>query len=195
MRRNEDGSNLDEENNVIDFTHISFKSRDKRFRSQRIIRVFSAQDKSEQTLKRKPCTVLVTLTGVLVSTGTKTAAGALWVMSSTGRILLDKMQAGNPEFVLAHVKYVNAPCSGQFPYRLDLDKLQDVVDVRYMITYEMDVFPGARIRRACGTGGVMSCFKSGAFICVGAPTTESMEEFKQEMFSLIAANTQVHIHL
>jgi TATA-box binding protein (TBP) (component of TFIID and TFIIIB) len=183
MERNADGSSKDEEDNVVDFSRISFKSRDARFRAQR------------QMTPASPCnTMLTSLTGVLVSTGTKTAAGAFESMAATVRILRNYLRAGKPEFILAGVTNVNAPYSGYFRYKLDLDMVQGIDDGRYVITYEKDVFPGARIRRV-GKTGVVLLFKTGKYVFVGKPTAITMSAAVREIEQFIDSHPEVHVPL
>lgn len=183
MERNADGRERDEENNVVDFSRLSFKSRDARFRAQR-----------QMTPASPGNTMLTSLTGVLVSTGTKTASGAFESMAATVRILRNYLLPGKPEFVLAGVVNVNAPHSGNFPYKLDLDRVQSIDDDRYVITYEKDVFPGARIRRV-GKTGVVLLFKTGKYVFVGKPTAITMSAAVREIEDFIGSHPEVHVPL
>ena len=183
MKRNADGSKLDEENNIVDFTLISFKSRDARFRSQR------------QMVPLSPCnTMLTNLTGVLVSTGTDRAMGAFEAMTGTVRILKNYLLPGNPEFMMAGVLFSNSPYADIFPHKLDLDAVQRIDDPSCVITYERDVFPGVR-RRRIGQKGVALLFESGRFVLVGRPTESTMKESVDEVRAFIAAHPETHVPL
>ena len=185
MLPNKDGSNPDEENNVVDFSLVSFKSKDPRFKRQRVLTPCSPMS-----------TILMSLTGKFVSTGTETATGALEGMTAVVRIMKNRLLQGNPEFIMANVQYVNAPSSNEFPYKLDLDKIQDISDQRYVFAYEKLVFPGLCARRMDKKSGVALLFESGKYVCVGRPTTSlAAATTIADIVEFIESHPEVHIPL
>ena len=150
----------------IQFRSIAQIVRDQRFRSQRLFSLNGIT--AEPTSSRNKRTILISLSGVVVTTGARSIASALYSMISTTRVLCAYRTPGCRQMCHATVRGVNTPFYGMFKHRLNLSQFHAAAQQTpsSIVVYDPDVFPGARFR-VDGQPGVALLYKSGKFVIVG----------------------------
>lgn len=148
---------------LIDLTKTTRKVQDVRFKQQLILGI-GTFGKS----KKKRNTVLISSTGVIVTTGSASTVSAINSVAATSRIMNTNMY--NPNVILCHSNLltVNAPTCGRFSKKFDLKRLTEIAqtDSNNIIVYEPDVFPGVRIRNTT-VKGAATFYCAGTFLVIG----------------------------
>jgi len=153
---------------LVNLTKTTRTVQDVRFKRQLILGISTFGKNNGNQKKKKRNTVLISLTGVIVSTGSPNAESAINSVAATSRIMNTNMYS--PDVITCHsnLMTVNAPTCGHFSRKFDLARLQLVAqaDSNNIIVYEQDVFPGVRIRNTT-IKGAATFFYEGAFLVVG----------------------------
>lgn len=149
---------------LIYFYKISKTVEDLRFISQRVVSIVHDKLTDKNT-------ILISLPGVVVTTGAKSTEAGWNAAASTVRILTEHMVNKRNSFCYAKLNVVNTPFYGGFLYPLDLALLASIAqqNLNNIIVYEYDVFPGVRIQ-VHGYKGAITIFDTGTFLVVGLTT-------------------------
>lgn len=165
----------------IHFYKITKTVEDLRFKSQRVISVVHDKLTDKNT-------ILISLPGVVVTTGAKSTEAGWNAAASTVRILTEYMVNKRNIFCYAKLNVVNTPFYGGFLYPIDLALLAFIAqkDCNNIIVYEHDVFPGVRIQ-ICGYKGAITVFDTGTFLAVGLVTASAVFTLLGLLYKYIVA--------
>lgn len=154
----------DQEQELIEFSPITQAVQDPRFRSQRLCSLLQEQDSKNKNRN----TVLISLTGVIVTTGGRNVPSALQSVASLSRLMNSFRVNGCPLLCHANLKIVNKPFYGKCKYPLNLALLTQCIIKTHnqLVVYDKHVFPGARVK-IVGQMGKSVFFASGKFLIAG----------------------------
>lgn len=174
----------------VQFRRITQTVRDQRFRSQRLLSLNNIT--AEPTTTHNKRTILISLSGVVVTTGARSIASAVYSMISTTRVLYAYRMPGCRQMCHANVKGVNTPFYGMFKHNLDLALFHAAAQMNpcSIVVYDPDVFPGARFR-VDGQPGVALLYKSGKFVIVGLSSRVSLHAMLRVVYEF-AVSAFVH---
>lgn len=152
---------------LVDLTKTTRTVQDIRFKQQLILGI-STFGNTQFNKKKKRNTILISLTGVVVTTGAASNASALNSVAATSRIINTNIYDADITTCHANLITVNAPTCGYFSKQIDLKLLAKYAqaDSNNVIVYEPDVFPGVRIRNT-KTKGAATFYCSGKFLMIG----------------------------
>lgn len=152
---------------LVDLSKTTRTVQDIRFRQQLILGI-NTFGNCQITKKRKRNTILISLTGVIVTTGAASIASAVNSVAATSRIINTNIYDARVTTCHANLVTVNAPTCGHFSRKIDLKKLAEYAqsDSNNIIVYEPDVFPGVRIRNTT-VKGAATFYCAGTFLIIG----------------------------
>ncbi len=168
------------------FRRITQTVRDQRFRSQRLLSLNRITTK--QVCKQNKRTILISLSGVIVTTGARHIASAVYSMISNTRVLYAYRVPGCRQMCHATVRGVNTPFYGMFKHRLNLHMFHAAAQCNptSIVVYDPDVFPGARFR-VDGQAGVALLYKSGKFVIIGLTSRSDLHAMLRVVYEFAVA--------
>ena len=175
----------------VDFKLFGQDVWDRRFKSQRLVRITPIHAvKSLKPIKRdtsRKNTSLVSLTGVVVTTGARRLPAAIRAAAGISRLgNLNRTAICTATLCHADLHVVNTPYHGRWKHNIHLEKLFIEIqrDSRNAVVYDREEFPGIRVR--CNdTAGVMTFFSSGRFLVVGLSQASLVNILLQRVYPYI----------
>ena len=172
---------------LVDLTKTTRTVQDIRFKQQLILGI-NTYGTGQLNKKKKRNTVLISLTGVIVTTGAASIASALNSVAATSRIINTNLYDTDITTCHANLVTVNAPTCGHFSKRINLKKLAEYAqsDSNNIIVYEPDVFPGVRIRNTT-VKGAATFYCAGTFLIIGLVQHSDIQIIIRLLFPWIKA--------